>query len=373
MGTCLRWKVMALVVVALSCLLIGCGSSDPTTTTAGPEVSDATTTTGSAGGVGETQGEAIELSLASGHPPAANMAKSVDRWIAKIEEDSGGLLTIRHFSGGTLLPLPEVAAGVQAGTADLGSASMLKELKGQEVVFAMPVFVDMTSVESCFKVFDDVTREFEDMWSEQWKDYKLIYCTPQLPNLIYTLDKPIRKLEDMKGVQIRVAEAVQADLITALGGTPVALPTADAVTALEKGTVDGACWSLNAIADFKLGEKFKYCTQYPVVVGLNYLAMNLDVWNGLSPDLQKVIEDSRDWGLADVRAVLADLEVEAKEYAESSGVEFIELSADERARWDEAVQPVREATAAKLDTLGYPGTDVLGYSSDRKHFYLDEQ
>src|SRR5690606_29403088 len=56
---------------------------------------------------------------------------------------------------------------------------------------------------------------------------------------IWTVDKPILKPEDVRGMRLRVAGEVEGETVKALGGAPVTMGSAEVYQALEKNTIDG--------------------------------------------------------------------------------------------------------------------------------------
>ena len=57
---------------------------------------------------------------------------------------------------------------------------------------------------------------------------------------MHTTKKPIRTLDDFKGLRLRFASPTIRDLVAALGATPVGVPPTEQVEQLQKGTIDGA-------------------------------------------------------------------------------------------------------------------------------------
>ena len=333
-----RFKSSVIIIVALLLLLpiiaSACKTEEPTTT------QPATSTEPAA-----PAAEPIELSLASLYPPGAAPAQSLDRWAEKIATDSNGMLTVRHYAASTLVTAPDMRTGVEAGTADLGSSFIYKPEPGFEPSMVMSQLILGLNFANCLEIFDDIWNEFPDLWEGQWDKFKLIWITVIDPNLVFTVDTPVRTLEDIKGLQIRMPNAVAADMFKALGAAPVSMSTADWVVSLDKGTTDGAATSSGSILDHQVGEKVKYCTFYSTGPGVTFLIMNKDKYNSLSPDLQKVIDDSMEWGKQDFIQSKMDAEKESYEYLAANGVELIDLSADEYAKWDAAVQPVFDGIA----------------------------
>ncbi len=127
---------LAIVLLLVSVLAVACGDAETPDTTAAPSDTTAAPTDTTAAPTDTTaaptdttaapSGETIELSLASLYPAGAAPAQSLDRWCEKIAADSGGRLTVRHYTDGTLLAAPDIRIGVQEGTADLGCSFIYK-------------------------------------------------------------------------------------------------------------------------------------------------------------------------------------------------------------------------------------------------------
>jgi len=80
-------------------------------------------------------------------------------------------------------------------------------------------------------------------------------------------------------------------MIKALGGVPVVMGGGELYSALEKGVIDAAAWSLTGVADLKLYEVAKYLVR-PSFGSATWLTlMNQKTWASLTPAQQKVFLD----------------------------------------------------------------------------------
>jgi TRAP-type C4-dicarboxylate transport system substrate-binding protein len=369
--------IIFLVVV----LLVGACGGEQATTTSAPGQSTTTSqavattsapTTATTAST-EPSGETIELSMASLFAPESDPSLSLQRWADKIAADSNGRLTIRHYAGSTLLPAPEMRTGVEAGTADLGCSFIYKPEPGFEPSMVMSQLILGLDFDKCVQIFNDIWNQFPDMWAGQWNKFKLIWIAPIDPNLLFTVQKPVRTMEDIKGLQIRMPSATAADMFKALGAAPVSMSTADWVISLDKKTTDGAATSVGSVLDNQVGEKLKYCTRYSTGPGVSFLIMNKQKYDSLPDDLKKVIDDNMEWGKQDMIETKRASEKAGYQYLQDKGVQLIDLSADEYARWDAAVAPVFDKIAADLDKAGYPGTELVKFALERARFYYSQQ
>jgi len=115
------------------------------------------------------------------------------------------------------------------------------------------------------------------------------------PHCLHTfnlyLNKKIAKVEDLKGLNIRV-QPLYIPFIEALGAAPLTIAAPDMYTALERGTVDGVMWPQAGITGFALEEVVKYEILPGVMQVEPLIVMNLDKWNSLPKHLQDFMLDT---------------------------------------------------------------------------------
>ncbi|MEM6463598.1 MAG: TRAP transporter substrate-binding protein DctP [Pseudomonadota bacterium] len=95
---------------------------------------------------------------------------------------------------------------------------------------------------------------------------------------------------DLTGVKLRDNPIYHA-FFEALNATTASMPSTEVYAALEKGVVDSAAWTSIGLMQLKWDEFLKYRVDpqfYNTDIGV---IMNLDSWNNLSPESQKVIQD----------------------------------------------------------------------------------
>ena len=140
--------------------------------------------------------------------------------------------------------------------------------------------------------------------------------------------KPIRTLEDFKGLKIRTAGA-WAEIATDLGATTVVLPGAEVFDALERKVVDAIEWGGPGI---NLGAGFQNIAPYIIVPGIhqpasfNECIFNKDAWDQLSERDQQLIELAGKLNTYESFLAYADSDLDAwKTLKSSDKVEFVQL------------------------------------------------
>jgi len=241
---------------------------------------------------------AEELKFASFVPPQHTVTKSlIDKLANDLKEKTGGALTVRNYPGGELGKGPveqyvralqgvaDISWGLQGYTSSQFPKSMLIELPGM-------VPVGKSGADMLWNAFDKyLAPEFPGtvplgLWVSE-------------PNVMIMKSKDIRTLADLKGLNIRVAGAVSAQVVSALGATPVQMPITKVYNALDTGLIDGVFTGSSAIADFKLHE---VASSYTIGVPLGrisfYAVMNKARFDGLPADRQKAVREASGRGLS---------------------------------------------------------------------------
>ena len=156
------------------------------------------------------------------------------------------------------------------------------------------VIGDLTGGQAaCGNVVNDFYQKFNP---EEIKDVKLFYLHAHGPGLLHS-KKAVKTMEDVKGLKIRCT-GFSAKAATALGGVPVAMGQGGAYEALQKGVVDATLAPMEVLKGWNQAEVIKYTTECSSVgyTTAMYVIMNLDKWNSLPKDVQKVFEKvSKEW------------------------------------------------------------------------------
>jgi len=87
--------------------------------------------------------------------------------------------------------------------------------------------------------------------------------------------------------------------------------------------------------------------------------MNLQTWNKLPPDIQKIFDEMSPWA----QKLHYDLGNEAGARAESVSVKagnvLNKLTPEEKARWAKTTKPLGDTWATNMDAKGLPGKALL--------------
>jgi tripartite ATP-independent transporter DctP family solute receptor len=134
---------------------------------------------------------------------------------------------------------------------------------------------------------------------------------------------PINKVEDVKGLKIRLPEIpIWLHLWRNLGAIITVLPASDTYTALATGTVDAQENPLAVIYTWKFHEQTKYCAMTNHLMELELMVINNDCWKSLTKTQQKILTDAQkkcsEWK---INAALKN-DAENKKLLEKEGMRF---------------------------------------------------
>jgi TRAP-type C4-dicarboxylate transport system substrate-binding protein len=280
--------------------------------------------------------EPIKLKYANFPPAPTFPCVQMERWKKEVEKRTNGKVSIDTFPGGTLLDAKNMMDGVIAGTADIGNLCMAYQ-PGRFVItnaISLPLGIPNAHVASL--MLWDLNAKYKPESFSKVKVLTNFTCAPS--NIMSKV--PVRSLEDLKGLPLR-APGSNAPIFKAWGATQVGMPMSETPEALQKGVVKGLFSSLEVMKDFKFAEICRYATITNTVVFPFAVVMNMDVWNKLPEDVQKVMDDLSREQAEWTGKYMDDHVLEAIEWSKKTyNVEFIELTPAQLAEWNGLLDPI---------------------------------
>ena len=291
------------------------------------------------------------------------MSQWLVKWSEQLEKGSGGRIAVKRFPGAQMGPTPNHYDFARTGQADVSwflHGGTPGRFPLTEIV-SLPFMVG--SAEIGIKVLNDAELRAKYLDAEH-KGVKVLMLFTHQPGGVHTTKKPIRALDDLKGMRIRFSNPTIRELVAALGASPVGVPPPEQVEQLQKGTIDGVFIDYGGAGiAFKMGGVIKYSTELYAYVSSFGLAMNEDFWNKLPADLKKLVADSVTGKEKEIGEAWDALDVPGKKALIDGGAEAIRLSAADTAKIRSVGVEVAEATLKGHEAKGLPARAV--YSSMR--------
>jgi len=167
--------------------------------------------------------------------------------------------------------------------------------------------LDLIGVSTNMKDLRQAVDAYRDVFDQRLQTRfkaKVLTLWPFGPQVFYC-NKPIKSVDDIKGLKVRSFTPSMAALIQHLGGTPVTLQFSEVYPSLQRGVADCGVTSPTSGNTGKWPEVTSFFLPLSVSGSVQGHFMNLDYWNKFSPEEQKKLlaefkkmEDQM-WELAD--------------------------------------------------------------------------
>jgi TRAP-type C4-dicarboxylate transport system substrate-binding protein len=297
----------------------------------------------------------ISLNYANFPPAPTFPCVQMERWKSEVEKRTSGKVAIKTFPGGTLLDAKGMMDGVIAGTADIGCLCMAYQ-PGRFMVTnatALPVGFPNATVASL--TLWDLYNKYKPEGFAKVKVLTMFTCAPAN---IYS-KVPVKNLQDLKGLQLRASGGV-AQVLKALGATAVGMPQSATPEALQKGVVKGAASSLETLKDFKYAEMCKYVTMLDGPVYPFAVVMNMDKWNSLPKDVQKVFDEMALQQCVWTGVYMDNHVNESIAWSKKNhNIEITVLPEEEKAKWDKLLEPITGEWINGAKEKGLPAEAIV--------------
>ncbi|WP_108500405.1 TRAP transporter substrate-binding protein DctP [Paracoccus indicus] len=215
-------------------------------------------------------------------------------------------LTIEFFDGGSLVPAGEVFGAVESNTIQAGG-DWPGYWAGRDSAFS-----PLATTASLFNAVDYVNwiQEWggKDLYNEVYGKFGMVYLPYGVTNNesgFRTVSQPIRTLDDLQGLRLRLSGLEQGKLLEKLGGNQVSMAGGEIYQSLERGVIDGAEFSTPNV-DFSGG--FQQVTKYWSTPGWHQsssifgVMINKGAWDALDDETRERLEIAADatllWSLA---------------------------------------------------------------------------
>jgi tripartite ATP-independent transporter DctP family solute receptor len=281
-----------------------------------------------------------ELKFATQNPKGHPLVTGMERFAEIVAKKSGGRLKVALFPGGVLGSDQANVSALQGGTLDivvLNSgilASQVKEFGVYDFPFMFSTPAEADAV---------VDGPFGKMMHEKLLAKGIVGLAywelgfRQITNS----RRPIRKVEDIAGLKLRVIpNAINVDWVKALGANPTPLPFPEVYAALDQKAIDGQENPITVINANKFYEVQKYLVLSNHQYNPQSLIFSKKVWDRLSPGDHKILAEAAVEAGKYQREVSRAAATSALDNLTKNGMEMTVLSAGELDKFREAMKPV---------------------------------
>jgi tripartite ATP-independent transporter DctP family solute receptor len=257
-----------------------------------------------------------------------------------IEERTNGRHSLRVFHSRQLGEEKETIEQTRVGAIDLNRTNIapLGSFVPIANVLALPFLI--RSVDHLHAVLDGPIGE-EILAS--FADYGFVGLTfyDSGARSIYTRERPVRSLADLKGLRIRVQQSdLMINMIRALGGIPIAMPYGQVETALSTGLIDAAENNWPSYVTTNHYKAAPYYTLTEHTMSPEILVMSRHAWDRLSDEDKAIFREAARESSRFMRKRWSALEQQSQQRATAAGTTIV--GDFPRQVFQEAMTPVYE-------------------------------
>lgn len=305
----------------------------------------------------EYSGPPIEMRFSNPWPPVSQLVRASNELVAALERVTQGKIKVKAYHGGTLVPRPEGFRAPRGDVTDLSGCYTEDErtMTGMHI-FQLPGILPPNPTAGARIINEIQSKHFNAEYRRLG-----VYMGPSAQTgagMQLMSRKPVRTLEDLKGVKVANPNRHGISQLNAWGAVPVQTGFGELFTSLQNGTTDAIYWVDEAMIPFKIGTLLKNRT----VIGITQTTIDLCAnpkWiDALPVDLRRNVEL---WMQVWAQAIgqIATTERTDLGVYDKLGVASHKLAAQEHARWAKATAPIVEQWKAEAKGRGYDADRIL--------------
>ncbi|NOL52504.1 TRAP transporter substrate-binding protein DctP [Pelistega suis] len=243
--------------------------------------------------------------MTSTWPASLELIEIDKKWVEMVNKIAGDEVKIEFFEGGSLVPSGEVFGAVESGTIQAG-ADWPGYWAGRN-----PAFSPLATHTSLFNAADYVNWikgwGGADLYNEIYGKYGMVYLPYGVTNneAGFHSSKPIRNLDEIKGMRLRLSGLEQGQVLGKIGGIQVSMAGQELYQSLERGVIDGAEFSTPSV---NVSAGIHQVTKHWATPGWHQSAsvfgvmINKQAWDALSDTAKEKLKVAADatmvWSLA---------------------------------------------------------------------------
>jgi TRAP-type C4-dicarboxylate transport system substrate-binding protein len=299
----------------------------------------------------------LKMSNYSNAPPIP-YGNAITWYLRRIETATDHRVKFEEYWSGQLLPHRTEPEGLKAGMADL-AFFQIRYQKARLPLFYVTCLPNAArDIRTAIAAMNDLAKM--PAIQQEFDKFNMVLVAPGTTDKrgIFS-KKPIRKLEDLKGMKIR-SEA--SKILDGAGATTVNISSGEMYEALERGVIDGISTSITGGIAWKIPDISKYYWDGDLGIVSMCGFMNKKKWDSLPDDIKKIFLKVGH----DELPVMYDYYLRARGNASAHdeifpkrGIEVTRPTGKELAKMEEFSKGDWEAAISFLDKRKLPGRAVL--------------
>jgi TRAP-type C4-dicarboxylate transport system substrate-binding protein len=322
---------------------------------------------------GSALSKPIVLKFGTWMPEKHETSKQSRWWAEQVEKRTDGQFKIEFFYAGALGKGRNQLDNMKYGTFDIGPILPAYD-PAKSPLWTIIYLPWVSSLDPWVRMKGLIDLSELPVMEQELTRWDTMFLFPYALGDVYylwTVKKPVRNIEELKGLKIRsLGEMAQS--LSNVGANPVSMPMPDVYNALAKGIVDGGCFATAPVMGYRLFEICKYKTNMLLGSGGPMWVMKKSVFEKLPTDVQKVIKEVSQEMTEHMAARENEFLKTAKDTFVENGVTIIEFPPEEQKSYEEVgVMPVVQKWIQDKEKKGLPAEKVWNVLRDATEKYKE--
>ncbi|WP_261195926.1 C4-dicarboxylate TRAP transporter substrate-binding protein [Pseudoruegeria sp. SHC-113] len=311
--------------------------------------------------------ETIKAVVIDGYPARALWVKEfTDFFIPEVDkrlaETGNYQMDWQESYGGTIVKPKGVLEGIKLGLGDIGIVTTIfhnSKLPSQALSAVTPfVSADARAVA---KAVDEIAKEYPAMQAEFDAQNQVYLATGVVLDTYQVFSREqVNSLADLEGSKVAGAGMNLRYLEGIEGAAGVRGGLTDFYNMVQTGLVDHAMLWPEAASTFKIAEVAPFMLKADLgAVNSKTITVNKDYWEKLPDEVKETLQEVAVAYRDHVAGIAMDKAQASRDAYVAAGGTIVEMSAEERAAWANAMPNIAAEWAKGLDDAGQPGTEML--------------
>lgn len=311
--------------------------------------------------------EAIDMVAIDGYPERSMWVKEFSgMFIPRVNEllarEGNHEINWQESYGGAIVKPRGVLEGIKLGLGDIGIVTTIfhnSALPSQGISAVTPFIAP--DARAVARAVDEIAREFPSIDAEFDAQNQVYLATGVVLDTYQVFCvEPVNGLSDLEGKKVAGAgyNLRYLEGIEGAAGVRGGLP--DFYNMVRTGVVDCAMLWPEAANTFKIAEVAPYMLKADIgAVNSKTVTVNKDVWARLPEEVREVLRQVAVEYRDHVAGVAMDRASASLDAYKSSGGTVVEMPAEARKAWADAMPNIAAEWAESIDARGAPGSEML--------------
>lgn len=301
-------------------------------------------------------GQSSQLRFSTWHVPLSREVKTVwEPMLNEVKRRSRGNISYTMYPGGALGKAQEHYDIVANGLSDMGyfTATFTPGRFPLTDVLSLAAWVDGKDIAT-----DIGNAMYKRILHQEFSGVKMVELNGCIQAFLWT-KKPVRTLEDARGLRIRTPGGHQTNYLKAIGAEPIFMAPGDVYLAMETGTIDGICTCPPILLSFKLHEVAKHGVVTTFGCVSEGVIMNQESWKKTPDELKPIVDEVCNNPFHTTGGLTREVYKTMMKEITDKKVELYTLPPKEAERWYERFRDVTRKWVTDLEVKGLKAKEVV--------------